>query len=79
MKRIEIDGKFYRVRRGELVQIPDQWVGKIVTEQTKRNRPSKQIGKLARQRRRYSDPGHPTGPMGLKYIDGRDQMIDEDA
>ena len=25
-RRIEIDGKFYRYRRGKLVQIPDKWV-----------------------------------------------------
>lgn len=37
-KRIEIDGKFYRKRKGKLVQIPDEWVGKIPTEQTMRKR-----------------------------------------
>ena len=40
-KRIEVDGKFYRMRRGKLVQIPDEWVGTTVTPQTKRKRLSK--------------------------------------
>ena len=43
-KRIEIDGKFYRYRRGKLVQIPDEWVGKTLHPQTKRKRASKQTG-----------------------------------
>lgn len=29
MKRIEHDGKFYRKRRGKLVEIPAKWVGKV--------------------------------------------------
>lgn len=40
-KRIEIDGKFYRLRRGVLVQIPDEWVGKTTHPQTIRKRKSK--------------------------------------
>lgn len=40
-KRIEIDGKFYRMRRGKLVLIPDEWVGTTVTPQRKRQRLSK--------------------------------------
>ena len=47
-KRIEIDGRFYRERRGKLVEIPAEWVGKITTEQTIRNRPSKLINKRKR-------------------------------
>jgi len=42
MNRIEIDGKFYRIRRGKLVEIPKVWVGKTVHPQTIRKRPSKQ-------------------------------------
>jgi hypothetical protein len=34
MKRIEIAGEFFRVRRGILVKIPDKWVGKTVYKQT---------------------------------------------
>lgn len=40
-KRIEIDGKFYRMREGKLVQIPDEWVGKIPHKQTVKKRKSK--------------------------------------
>jgi hypothetical protein len=47
-KRIEIDGKFYRERRGKLVEIPQEWVGNVTHPQTMRKRPSKQINKLAR-------------------------------
>lgn len=28
-RRIEQDGKFFRMRRGKLVQIPPEWVGVI--------------------------------------------------
>lgn len=43
--RIEIHGKFYRMRRGELVQIPAKWVGKVAHPQTIRKRPSKETHK----------------------------------
>lgn len=38
-KRIEVDGKFYRMRRGKLVEIPTEWVGQVTSHQTiaKRN------------------------------------------
>ena len=36
-----VEEKWYRERRGELVEIPSQWVGKTVSGQTKRKRPSK--------------------------------------
>lgn len=49
MKRIEKDGKFYRMRRGKLVEIPTEWVGEVVYPQTIQERPSKLIGKLARK------------------------------
>ena len=49
MKRIEKDGKFYRMRRGKLVEIPAEWVGEVVYPQTLRERPSKMIGKVARE------------------------------
>jgi hypothetical protein len=47
-KRIEIDGKFYRKRRGKLVEIPSKWVGREPTKQTIRKRPSKLTGKVKR-------------------------------
>lgn len=52
-KRIEIDGKFYRMRRGVLVQIPDEWLGSTVHPQTMRKRPSRMIRK-----RRRGGPSH---------------------
>lgn len=41
-KRIEVDGKFYRKRRGVLVEIPAEWVGSTLHPQTMRKRRSKQ-------------------------------------
>lgn len=52
-KRIEIDGKFYRKRRGVLVEIPAAWVGHTVHPQTLRDCPSKLIRK-----RRRGGPSH---------------------
>lgn len=49
MKRIERDGKFYRMRRGKLVEIPAEWVGEVTWPQTLRKRPGKLIGKVARE------------------------------
>ena len=49
MKRIEKDGKFYRMRRGKLVEIPAEWVGEVVHAQTMRERRSKLTGKVARE------------------------------
>ena len=40
-KAIEIDGVLYRKRRGKLVKIPDEWVGKTVGALTIRKRHSK--------------------------------------
>lgn len=47
-KRIEIDGKFYRKRRGKLVEIPADWVGNVTSRRTIRQRPSKLTGKVKR-------------------------------
>jgi hypothetical protein len=54
MKRIEKDGKFYRMRRGKLVEIPAEWVGEVAYPQAIRERPSKLIGKVARETK-YAD------------------------
>jgi hypothetical protein len=48
MKRVEKDGKFYRMRRGKLVEIPAEWVGEVVHARTMRERRSKLVGKVAR-------------------------------
>jgi len=42
-KRIQVDGKFYRVRRGALVEIPAEWVGRVTTPQTISKRRSNQV------------------------------------
>jgi hypothetical protein len=47
-KRIEIDGRFYRERRGKLVEIPAEWVGNVTHPQTMRKRPSTLINKRKR-------------------------------
>jgi len=57
-KRIEIDGKFFRKRRGVLVEIPAEWVGKTTDAQTIRKRTSKLPHK---QRRRAPKPVTTTG------------------
>ena len=48
MKCIIEDGKVFRYRRGKLVQVPPQWVGRITTKETIRQRNSKQIHKRRR-------------------------------
>lgn len=40
-----VDGKPHRMRRGKLVEIPAEWVGKVTHRQTIRKRPSKAIHK----------------------------------
>lgn len=55
-KRIEMEDGFYRGRGGELVKIPDEWVGDTLHEQTKRKRASKsRANKLGRQRNLLKD------------------------
>lgn len=54
-KRIEVDGKFFRKRRGKLVEIPTEWVGQTTHPQNIRKRLSKGTRKL----RNYLKPsGH---------------------
>lgn len=48
MKCIIENGKVFRYRRGKLVEIPPQWVGKFTTKKTIRQRNSKQIHKRRR-------------------------------
>lgn len=44
-KPILIEGKPHRKRRGKLVEIPAEWVGKTVSRQTINKRPSKGLHK----------------------------------
>lgn len=82
-KRIEVDGVFFRYRRGKLVQIPDQWVDKTLTPQTKRKRLSKLTNKQARTQKttakgpKYNSEKYQT-KGGLSYIDGRHKHISDD-
>lgn len=47
------DGRCMRIRRGQLVEIPKEWVGKTVSGQRIRKRPSKKPHKLRRFDRSY--------------------------
>lgn len=49
-KVIYVDGEPHRMRRGKLVRIPDEWFGKITTQETIRQRKSKMIHKLRRKK-----------------------------
>ena len=40
-KRISIEGKFYRMRRGVMVEIPAAWLGQTVYPETIQRRKSK--------------------------------------
>jgi len=68
--RIEIDGKFYRVRRGKLVMIPDKWVNRVTSPKTIRQRASKLPGKV---KRIVKDIGGVN-----RYKDERDRLRVED-
>lgn len=82
-RRIEIDGKFYRKRRGKLVEIPPEWVGETLHPQTKRKRLSKGTRKAAmrvdgvRRERSHSGgirstgPGHPRNQAPRHSLDAR--------
>lgn len=37
-KRVEQNGKIFRIRRGKLVEIPKKWAGQTVHTQTKKKR-----------------------------------------
>jgi len=65
-KRIEIEGKFYRERRGKMVEIPAAWVGQVTSRETIRQRPSKLQRKV---RRIVKDVG-----SGTQYKDKRDLL-----
>lgn len=44
-RRIEENGKCYRIRRGVKVEIPTVWIGQVTHQQTIAKRPSKYIHK----------------------------------
>ena len=57
-KAIYKDGKVFRLRRGKLVEIPKQWVGKIPTEQTIRKRRSKRTKQQRAEQARPAKSGY---------------------
>lgn len=48
-KRVWLIDGYYRLRRGKLVRIPDEWVGEVAHPQTVRKRPSKEPRKHRRR------------------------------
>lgn len=73
-KRIEQDGKYFRVRRGVLVEIPQEWVGRVTTPQTINKRDSKLTNKLARATKWRRNK---LGSSGSRYIDYIDTKVDQ--
>ena len=63
------DGKLYRTRRGKLVEIPPEWVGRFTTPATIRHRDSKLTNKLARQTKRSRPNKSANGGEYIKYMD----------
>jgi len=66
LKRIEINNKFYRIRRGKLVEIPKKWVDNITHHRTIRHRQSKLIHKIRSMNKMYKK-NHTEKYMNLKY------------
>lgn len=65
-KMVMIDGKPHRQRRGKMVEIPKEWLGKVTTDKTIRRRPSKLHRKLRRATK--GDPGK------FQFKDKRDAL-----
>lgn len=61
--RVELNGTFYRLRRGRYVEIPADWVGRGVSGKRIRQRKSKAPRKLATM---IGDYGH--SPLGCRCI-----------
>lgn len=67
-KAILKDGRVFRLRRGEIVEVPARWVGNLTTQQTIRKRPSKLTGKVKRiVKDRTGD---------VRYKDARQEPLD---
>ena len=67
--RVQIGDKFYRRRRGRLVEIPPEWVGQVTDAQTIRKRPSKTIHKLRKEVR--------LGDMNIRRRKALERLSDE--
>ncbi len=78
-KLIIIDGKHYRVRRGKLVLIPEDWVGNITTKKTIRQRKSKLPSKkLKRTCLFISSKSSKQIKRGIKWVDRKDPVNQKD-
>ncbi len=71
--RIEIDGQFYRERRGKLVLIPAKWLNQVPTSRTMRNRASNLINK----KKRDPNCNRSRSKWLNKFKDERDQLIED--
>ena len=69
-KRVMIDGKYFRKRRGVLVEIPEEWVGKVTDPQTIRKRQSKLTRKSKNQGngKAWKNPKRDLGHGHDKYL-----------
>ena len=78
-RRIEIDGKFYRIRRGKLVEIPAEWVGRTVAHRTIHQRPSKHSRKhrMRADRNGYTREGHPRN-WPPRHTSGAERLFGDD-
>lgn len=75
-KRIEkiVDGvkKYYRMRRGELVEIPNEWVGQTVTGQSIRKRPSKGLHKHVKLDKHYGE----SAEMKIEKVEHKEMTVE---
>lgn len=78
-KLIIIDGKHYRIRRGKLVLIPEDWIGNITTKKTIRQRKSKLPSKkLKRTCLFISSKSSKQIKRGIKWVDRKDPANQKD-
>ena len=71
-KLIKIGDKYYRKRRGKLVEIPNRWLGQVSHPQTIRKRQSKFTKKIKRYMQACKKGLLPN------YKDLKYQMLDDD-
>ena len=72
MKRVYVNGKWYRWRRGRWVRIPDKWVGVVAHAQTIRKRQSKYPRKIKRWMQAVNKGKDP------KYKDKKYSVLDDE-
>ena len=69
-KRVQIDDKFFRLRRGVLVEIPEKWVGVCADPQAIRKRQSKLTRKNKNKGhgKAWKNPSRDLGHGDDKYL-----------